>query len=152
MKQGNDDIRCFEVAHNSEDYRKTVELRFEILRRPLGLEFSAEQLEAEKTDYHLSCTKGEDVIACLILRPKNEEELQMRQVAVSGDWQGKGVGSLLVRFAEEFGSARGFSRITMHARETAVPFYLKLGYRQVGARFVEVTIPHFHMEKELSRP
>ena len=39
--------------------------------------------------------------------------------------------------------------MTMHARETAVPFYERLGYATVGARFEEVTIPHFKMEKRL---
>ncbi|MEO8175011.1 MAG: GNAT family N-acetyltransferase [Sediminibacterium sp.] len=37
----------------------------------------------------------------------------------------------------------------MHARESAVGFYEKHGYKVVGDEFVEVTIPHFIMEKEL---
>ena len=39
--------------------------------------------------------------------------------------------------------------LTLHARETAVAFYLRLGYRVVGEPFVEVTIPHRTMEKLL---
>ena len=37
----------------------------------------------------------------------------------------------------------------MHARETAVGFYEKLGYKVVGDKFTEVTIPHYVMEKKL---
>jgi predicted GNAT family N-acyltransferase len=40
--------------------------------------------------------------------------------------------------------------MVLHARETAVPFYLKLGYEVVGGQFEEVGIPHFKMEKKLS--
>ena len=41
------------------------------------------------------------------------------------------------------------SRLRLHARGTAVGFYLKCGYRTVGAEFLEQGIPHIRMEKEL---
>jgi predicted GNAT family N-acyltransferase len=37
----------------------------------------------------------------------------------------------------------------LHARATAVPFYLRLGYTVVGEPFEEVGIPHRGMEKAL---
>jgi predicted GNAT family N-acyltransferase len=37
----------------------------------------------------------------------------------------------------------------MHARKTAVGFYEKLGYKRIGNEFLEVTIPHYAMEKAL---
>jgi predicted GNAT family N-acyltransferase len=37
----------------------------------------------------------------------------------------------------------------MHARVNAVGFYEKVGYRVHGDQFVEVTIPHYVMEKQL---
>ena len=36
------------IDHGSHDYQKMVDLRMEILRRPLGLTFSKEDLEKEK--------------------------------------------------------------------------------------------------------
>ena len=39
--------------------------------------------------------------------------------------------------------------MVLHARETAVGFYEKLGYKTSGDKFIEVTIPHFPMQKEL---
>ncbi len=44
-----------EVAHGSPEYWATVDLRDSILRMPLGLLFSAEELEAEKDYHHLVC-------------------------------------------------------------------------------------------------
>jgi predicted GNAT family N-acyltransferase len=38
----------------------------------------------------------------------------------------------------------------LHAREAAVPFYLKLGYALAGEPFEEVGIPHRAMEKTLN--
>jgi predicted GNAT family N-acyltransferase len=37
----------------------------------------------------------------------------------------------------------------MHARKHAVGFYEKMGYKARGNEFIEVTIPHFAMEKQL---
>ncbi|MBK6878814.1 MAG: GNAT family N-acetyltransferase [Ignavibacteria bacterium] len=51
----------------------------------------------------------------------------------------------LRRFSRE----KGFERIVMHARDSAVPFYEKLGYSKVGDMFTEVTIPHFKLFKNL---
>ena len=73
----------------------------------------------------------------------------MRQVAVTEARQGKGIGRAMVEFSERFARERGFFRITMNARETAVPFYEKLDYERSGERFEQKTIPHWKMQKEL---
>jgi predicted GNAT family N-acyltransferase len=52
-------------------------------------------------------------------------------------------------FAENIARDLGYKKLCMHARKTAVGFYQKLGYGIAGEEFVEVTIPHFIMEKAL---
>ena len=37
--------------------------------------------------------------------------------------------------------------MVLHARESAVPFYEKLGYSLGGDRFQEATLPHWAMNK-----
>ena len=44
---------------------------------------------------------------------------------------------------------RGYSRIYLHARHYAVPFYEGLGYKLFGEEFIEKTLVHRHMEKFL---
>ena len=73
----------------------------------------------------------------------------MKQVAVLPDLQGQGVGKALVQYSEALARRLGFTRMVLHARETAVPFYEKLGYSRFGERFQEVTIPHWAMDKGL---
>jgi ribosomal protein S18 acetylase RimI-like enzyme len=75
--------------------------------------------------------------------------VRLRQMAVLNNLQGKGIGRALMQFAENIARDRGFQKITMHARQTAVGFYEKLGYRVCGQEFEEVTIPHYVMEKLL---
>lgn len=138
------------IDFGTPEYDAAVRLRFEVLRRPLGLDFTPEQLAAEYDHHHLAAFdhRGE-LIACLVLTPAGQEQVKMRQVAVSPDWQGRGVGRALVEASEALSREKGFARMILHARETAVPFYRKLQYETVGERFEEVNIPHFRMEKPL---
>lgn len=143
-------ITVLEIAFDSEEYRQTVQLRDEVLRRPLGLTFSAEQLAAEGSDIHLAVMENESVIACAILTPMNEHRIKMRQVAVSPDKQGTGIGKRLVEYCEKAAIRRGFTEMFLHARAAVVPFYEKSGYCTVGEGFVEVGIPHRAMMKNIS--
>lgn len=141
------DIRL--VAHDSPEYRETVALRFRILREPLGLTLSPEQLARESNDLHLAAYREGLVVACLILTPLEDGRIKMRQVAVEGRLQGHGIGRALVERAEDVARERGHSRMVLSARDTAVEFYGRLGYEGVGEPFEEVTIMHRKMEKEL---
>lgn len=138
------------IEFGTPAFDEAVRLRYEILRRPLGLEYTSEQIAAEWSEHHLVCFSPDfEVMAYLNLSPLDEKVVKMRQVAVSARLQRRGVGAGLVKFSEEFARERGFEKMTMHARETAVPFYKKLGYAVVGGQFEEVGIPHFKMEKKL---
>ncbi|MDP2301052.1 MAG: GNAT family N-acetyltransferase [Ignavibacteria bacterium] len=138
-----------EIAHNSDLYKEEVNLRFKILREPLSLLYTQEQLDDEKDQFHLCAFENEKLIGCLLLKPINQNIIQMRQVAVSRDYQGKGIGKHLVIQSEEYALNKGFNKMILHARETAIPFYQKLNYQLEGEKFIEVTIPHMKMWKNL---
>jgi predicted GNAT family N-acyltransferase len=72
-------------------------------------------------------------------------------MAVEPARQGTHVGQALVRELEQEVSRRGFRTVTLHARETAVGFYARLGYQVFGEPFTEVGVPHRHMRRELER-
>jgi predicted GNAT family N-acyltransferase len=63
--------------------------------------------------------------------------------------QGQGIGSQLVLFTDNYAKEKGYKLIHCNARKTAVPFYLKQGYKILGDEFLEVNIPHYYMEKIL---
>jgi N-acetylglutamate synthase-like GNAT family acetyltransferase len=138
-----------EVAHGSPAYWATVGLRDSILRKPLGFQFSPEELEAEKDAHHLACYAGDRLVGCLVLEPLGDGDVRMKQVAVASDLQHQGIGTGLVELSEVVARGLGFRRMILHARETAVPFYERLGYSPVGDVFQEVTLPHRLMEKRL---
>jgi GNAT superfamily N-acetyltransferase len=143
---------CRELALGSEDYRRALELRETVLRKPLGLVWTPEELAKEAHSFHLGCFEGGALAGTLVLTPLDAATIKMRLVAVAGDAQGRGIGTALVTFAEEFAAVRGFSRIVAHARETALPFYCKLGYLIEGEPFIQVSIPHVAISKRLPTP
>lgn len=137
------------IDHGSPEYREMVDLRFQILRKPLGLSFSEEDLAAELHDILLGCFEDDRLEACCILTRTDPKTVRLRQMAVSSNLQGKGIGRVLMSFAENVARDHGYRRLTMHARKSAIGFYEKNGYRICSNEFHEVTIPHYVMEKEL---
>ena len=138
------------IEFATPEYDETVQLRDKILRKPLGLQFSEEQLAEEFADFHLAAYTNDWILrGCLVLTPKGDKTLKMRQVAVDNAVQKTGVGRQLVAASEAFGRAHGFDIMELNARDTAVPFYQKLDYTIVGERFEEVGIGHFKMVKKL---
>ncbi len=139
-----------QIEFGTPAFDEAVQLRYDVLRRPLGLTFTEEQLSAEYDQLHLAAYSDAAVlVGYLNLTPQDAQVVKMRQVAVAPTWQRKGVGNALVQASEELAQQLGFTQMVLHARETAVPFYNALGYNSVGTQFEEVGIPHFRMEKAL---
>lgn len=136
------------IQFGSDAHALEVELRTKVLRTPLGLTFSEEELARESSDFHFGAFCPE-LIGCLILTPKTRSILKMRQVAVDFASQGLGAGKLLVAFSEVFARGEGFTEMELSARMNAVPFYLGLGYVASGEDFMEVGIPHRKLTKRI---
>lgn len=137
------------IDHGSVEYQQMVRLRNDILRKPLGLQFTPEELEKEKDEILIGAFEEDKMLGCCMLIKQEPGTVRLRQMAVLNNLQGKGIGRALMQFAENIARDRGFKKITMHARKTAIGFYEKLGYRVRGVEFQEITIPHYVMEKNL---
>ena len=138
------------VKHGSAECDKVVALRYKILREPLRLNFTAEQLAAEDKDLHLACFDGDKVVGCIIVILYEGGKLKMRQVAVDEPYQRSGIGRKMTEFLEQWMLENNYHYVYCHARDVAKEFYLKQGYKVVGDEFEEVTIKHFYMEKTLT--
>ena len=137
------------IDHGTAEYQQMIKLRDDILRKPLGLSFSEEELENEKNNLHMAAYEDDQMLGCCMLVEEEPGTVRLRQMAVLNDLQGKGIGKALMQFAENLARDRGYKKITMHARKNALGFYEKMGYKKIGTEFEEITIPHYVMEKEL---
>lgn len=137
------------IDYGSTAYDQMVELRYQILRKPLGLFFYMDDLKDEAHDLLIGCFDENVLEGCCILTPVDESTIKLRQMAVITGLQNKGIGKAIIHFAENIARDRRYTHIIMNAREAAIPFYEKLGYEICSDFFEEVTIPHVQMKKEL---
>ena len=137
------------IDYNSTEYKDMLALRMEILRKPLGLSFTQEDLEKEKDDIFLGAFEEDKILACCVLTRMATGECKLRQMAVHPSMQQNGLGASLLNFAENIARDNGCRTMIMHARKTATGFYEKQGYSVYGDEFEEVTIPHVAMKKLL---
>lgn len=137
------------IDHGSKEYHQMVQLRNDILRKPLGLKFTPDELEREKDEILIGAFEDEKMLGCCMLIKVDPSTVRLRQMAVLNNLQGKGIGRALMQFAENIARDKGFRNIMMHARKSATGFYEKLGYHVTGEEFDEVTLPHYVMQKAL---
>jgi N-acetylglutamate synthase-like GNAT family acetyltransferase len=138
-----------QIDHGTKEYLQMVDLRNEILRKPLGLTFEPEELDREKEDTLISAFEEDILLGCCLLTKVDNKCVRLRQMAVQNNLQGKGIGAAMMNYAENVARDAGYQKMIMHARKTAIGFYEKLGYKVTGKEFEEITIPHYIMEKKL---
>jgi len=137
------------IDHGTKEYQQMVKLRDDILRKPLGLGFSPEELDDEKENLLIGAFEDEQMLGCCMIVEMDPRKARLRQMAVLHNLQGKGIGRALIQFAENLARDHGYRIMSMHARKPTIAFFEKMGYKIKGAEFIEITIPHFEMEKEL---
>jgi predicted GNAT family N-acyltransferase len=135
------------MDHADPKYQELWNLREAILRKPLGLSLSNENLSRDLTNTIFIAQHNDKIIGCVLMEPKDDHTVQLRAMAVYNEWQGKGVGRMLVQALEAYAWQNGYKKIILHARKVVLGFYKSMNYQQVGDEFVEVGIPHYHMEK-----
>lgn len=143
------ELAVVKIKVPSVEYDEVFALRDLLLRQPIGMRLADEDLSRDHTDSILAGKVGGKVIACLILTHKDEKTVQLRQMAVYPEWQGKGMGRQLVEAAEFYAQQEGYTTMVLHARKVAMGFYRSMGYTVTSDEFTEVGIPHYVMEKRL---
>jgi len=126
-----------------------MDLRWRVLRGPLGLGRDAVAFPFEAESLHLVALEAGRVVGCVLFHPEGPGTGRLLQMAVEPGRQGAGIGTRLVRALEEEVARRGFEEVTLHARDTAVGFYARLGYAPSGPPYLEVGIPHQNMRRRL---
>ena len=138
-----------QIDHGTKEYHQMVELRNEILRKPLGLTFEPKELAREKDDILIAAFEEDTLLGCCLLTKVDSQCVRLRQMAVQNNLQGKGIGATMMNYAENVARDAGYHKIIMHARKNTTSFFEKLGYKVSGNEFEEITIPHYIMEKKL---
>jgi len=142
-------LEFIEIEHKQKWYAEMLVLRNEILRAPLGLILTENEIIDDANDVLLGVINKGKLIACIILKKLSSNSCKFRQMAVNTQFQGTGVGKKLMLFAEKKALVLSAKSIELNARETAFLFYEKQGYSICSDSFIEVGITHYKMKKVL---
>jgi ribosomal protein S18 acetylase RimI-like enzyme len=138
---------------SSKDFELYYDLRWRILRKPWNQPKGSEKDELEDKSIHLMVC-NEDRIPIGIGRAhfNSDEEAQIRYMAVEEEWQGKGIGKMILSYLEGKIKGKGAKSIVLNARDIAIKFYEKNGYEIVKeAHTLFDVIPHYKMRKILKK-
>jgi GNAT superfamily N-acetyltransferase len=142
--------RIATIEYGSKTYAQAVALRNLVLREPLGLQFSAEELAAEHAFNHYGIFVGDELAGTVFFFARSDTRMQFRQMAVAPGLQAKGLGRRLLSRVEIEAAKMGFSEAFAEARIEALPFYLKLGYQACSELYMHVGVPHRQILKSLN--
>ncbi|ESU29431.1 acetyltransferase [Flavobacterium limnosediminis JC2902] len=134
----------------------TFSVRQPVLRPGKSIESCHFEGDNLGTTAHFGLSENEELLAVVSLYKTNypnckiENQFQMRGMAVLEKHQRMGLGEQLVKKAEHYVREKNGKLIWFNAREKAVPFYEKLGYKINGNPFEINDIgTHFVMYKRL---
>ena len=127
-------------------YHQSMKLRETVLRHPLGMQFTEEDLAIEQHQKHLVVYSSQkEIIGGLSLVSLGELSVKLRQMWILPQYQGMGIGRKVVEEAHRLARAHHAQEIYCHARENAMGFYEKMLYSKEGNPFLEVGLTHYVM-------
>ena len=136
---------------DSKLYHQSMKLRETVLRHPLGMQFTQEDLDIEQHQKHLVVYSSQkEVMGGLSLVRLGELSVKLRQMWVLPEHQGMGIGRTVVKEAHRLAKAHNAQEIYCHARENAMGFYEKMLYSKEESPFLEVGLTHYVMRYRLT--
>ena len=132
-----------------EEFQRYRDLRWKILRAPYNQPRITEKDDQGIVDFPLMVCEVDGIpIGVGRAHFISKDEAQIRSISVEPEWEGKGIGSIVLKELEKIVSEKEAKRIIIHARNNAIEFYKKNGYREVEPSYTLFDeIEHTLMEK-----
>ena len=136
---------------SEEEFKHYYHLRWLLLRAPWNQAEGSEVDAIEDQCFHvMAVDEINNVIAVARLQFNSNTEAQIRYMAVIREHERKGIGRELIKVMEQYAQKSSCKKIVLHAREPAIGFYQKLGYKVIEKSYLLFDeIQHFQMIKKL---
>ena len=89
------------------------------------------------------------LVVCIASTFTKNNEVRLRKFATRHKFQGKGLGSSMLKFLINKYQKEGYAKFWFDARESAIPFYQKFGFSTEGEKLFKSQVPYFKMTKSL---
>ncbi len=131
-----------------DELAAALELRERVFCEEQGVSAEADRDGRDSEATHIVAIDGGHVIGtCRLLFRGGVARLG--RLAVEPDRRGDGVAGAILQEADRLARDAGAEAISLHAQTYAKALYLRDGYLERGATFVEEGIEHVSMEKTL---
>ena len=104
------------------------------------------EMDEDLDGIHFGAFTDNKLVAVVSLFPK-DDDFQFRKFAVDPDYQGNGIGNMLLTYITDFAQADGGKRLWCNARLSAIGFYIKSGFEQTGQFFSKNGFDYEILEK-----
>ncbi|XXG95469.1 hypothetical protein Hte_001733 [Hypoxylon texense] len=91
----------------------------------------------------------EELVSIISLFIDDSGEARFRKFATASEWQGKGIGTALLKYTIEAAVKLGATSIWCDARQSALGFYRRFGMSGEGAVFFKGEVPYLRMSRPL---
>ena len=124
------------ILQHPDELAAYYQLRYERLRQPWNQPATRPDAEGESASIHMGAFDTDKLIGTVRLLHIDDQTMQLRSMAVAESHQRRGVGSAILRFAEQLTFEAGKRILMMHARENAVAFYQQSGYQIIEKSYM----------------
>lgn len=139
------------APETASEWEKYFEIRYKTLREEWGQPIGSEHLADDHNAVHaLAFDDKNNPVGVCRMHFNSPTETQIRMMGVMPGIRTGGVGTALMQYFEKMAKVQGAKKMVLDARDYAIPFYEKNGYKVVKQTHVLWgLIPHFWMEKKL---
>ncbi|MVN75299.1 GNAT family N-acetyltransferase [Hymenobacter sp. HMF4947] len=107
------------------------------------------QLPEDAAGQHFGAFAAGALVAVISLFVGADGEARFRKFATEPSWQGRGVGTALLRHIIAVAQAQGAHALWCDARQNALPFYQRFGLQAEGDVFYKGDIPYLRLRRAL---
>ena len=122
--------------------------RWKVLRKPIGKTIETLKDKFDRDSFHIIGIYNKVIIASGRVHFNNDDEAQIRYMAVDNAFRSKGIGKEVLKILEEYIKKNNAKKIILNARNDVIEFYKNSNYLIVEEYLGSDTgIPHTKMEK-----
>lgn len=114
---------------------------------PLNVEF--DDHDTPDTKYIVAVDDYLPIATCR-LYPEDEDRMMLGRIVVLPEYRHQGIGTQVVKEAEEWAKELGFTKAVVESRDNKIPFYESMGYVvDLNQKIEGETFICYRMEKDL---
>ena len=114
---------------------------------PLNVEF--DEHDTPNTKYIVAVDDYLPIATCR-LYPEDKDRMMLGRIVVLPEYRHQGIGTQVVREAEEWAKKLGFTKAVVESRDNKIPFYESMGYvADLNQKIEGDTFTCYKMEKNL---